>query len=1043
MPPLPHRVAAVRSHGQASGCLLTPRLVLTVAHVLDPFAGPGSPPPEAAVLGGTGWSACTTVWQSARLDAALLLADHDLVPGPLTPLRWGATSALTPVAGVHLTGFPAVERDQDGRLDTAQALATLTPGAGLRTGRPALVLQQQPPKPAPGADSPWAGMSGAPVVYRDRLLGLAVRDRRPDAWSHSQLDLLPATALLASTGFRAALAAQLPELPCLEGISAEEIADADFERDYARALEADYGRLRIFGLRQADRRGWDLSTSYLSLEIRSPARPGAADLTAPGPQRADQVLRGRRRMLVRGQAGSGKTTLVQWLAVGAVNGTLDQDLAELNHRVPLVLQLRKLHRKGVMRPRPEEFLALDDRMCADRQPPGWAHRLLTAGRALLLIDGLDEVPDEQRDEVRGWLEQLLDLYPDTLALATVRPSAVPPGWLDHLGFDELLLCPMGRQDRRRFVERWHRAALRELLAAPHTDAQEHRWRSEVEQDRADLLRTFDTVPEIAQLTDSPLLCAMICALNRESDGALPRNRMTLYRDALAMLLVKRDEGRKVNAAERLQASEEEQLALLRRVAHWLVRNNQVEGRRRDALAQLTKALRDLPALARRTDPEQAYLHLLNRTGLLTETGPDTFQFVHRTFQDYLAAMEFREEHDFGLLAGHAADEQWSDVIRLTVGHCGRRERAELLAKLLATGDTAPPELAPDIHLLAATCLPNAPELDTETRTTVLHRLREQLPRLLARRPDASRLAAVGEELVPLLREFAERDPAAVEAVGPLVPDVLGQVGGEEALALLGDLAARGGREAFRLHVMLQWRKFDPVGFTRQVTRRADLRSIQVVLEFPEQIDELAGHPTLHHVWLGGPSMPVDPSHWGRLADRVDNLVLSTLPGLSDLSFVPQWPRLRRLYLYFCPDLDDLTPLSGLALHALGVRSVLAERRAEELFALVRGLPGLRELSLNALDLSVLADREPLAGIRLLVLLDVPSGYPLAELRPLFPALRELVLYTTDGCASLDLAPFAGDRRCRLHVNTSALSTRLLGQDLFAPEQLTVTARAPS
>ncbi|MFD8478640.1 NACHT domain-containing protein [Kitasatospora sp. NPDC059673] len=1031
MPFLAHHVAAVRGATQGSGFLLGPRLVLTAAHV-------GGSSPEAAVLDGTGWTPCTTVWRSTGLDAALLLADRELIPaGRFEPLRWGTVTTLDPVAGCHLTGFPLAGRDREGRLDTVQVLATLTPAAGQRTGRQVLVVQQHPPRRRRETDSPWSGLSGAGAVFRDRLLGIAVQDRTPDTWEHSQFDLVPMAALLTDPGFCAALISNLGELPYPEGISATEIADSDFERDYAAAIEADYGRIRIFGLRQAaghGRRGWDLTTSYLSLEIRSTATTTGPD-PGPGPQRAERILAGRRRVLIRGEAGSGKTTLVQWLAVGAMNGTLGEDLARFNHRVPLVLQLRKLHRKGVMQPRPEEFLTLDDRMCAERQPLGWAHRLLSTGRALLLVDGLDEVPTDQREEALDWLDRLLDHYPDTWTLATVRPSAVPHGWLGHLGFDELQLCPMNRQDRRHFVERWHEAALRELLTAQHTEAEAQRWRREIDLDQADLLRTLDTVPEVAQLTDSPLLCAMICALNRESDGALPRHRMALYRDAMSMMLVKRDEGRRVQGAEQLQASEEEQLAMLRRLAHWLVRNNQAEGRRRDAIAQLAKALRDLPAVARRTDAEQAYVHLLNRTGLITETGPDTFQFIHRTFQEYLAAMEFREERDFGLLAGHAADEQWGDVIRMTVGHCGRRERAELLTTVLAAAHTAPDELKPVIHLLAATCLPSAPELDGEVRDTVLARLRDHLPALLTGDATALQLAGVGEELVPLLREFAENEPDLLAGTRHLVPNVLGLIGGADALALLATLAEQ---EDPLPNVVHQWPRFEVDAFARQVVDRADLSAVHVQLHSPAQLDALVDHPTLRQVWLGGPAMPVDPWRWSQLADRIEYLTLSAIPGLQDISFLGQWTQLSGLGLYQCPELDDLTPLRGLPLEALAIRSVrAAEQRFDELWAILRDMRKLRILSLLTPDPAALTGREPLTGVWYLTLIDVPTDYPLAPLLPLFPGLEELSLIVAPHCTSLDLTQLPHHLPLVLTVPEGTAPPHLIGQEQFPPHHLTV------
>ena len=36
-------------------------------------------------------------------------------------------------------------------------------------------------------------------------------------------------------------------------------------------------------------------------------------------------------------------------------------------------------------------------------PTGWAHRMLSQGRALLLVDGVDELPAARRPAVRQWL----------------------------------------------------------------------------------------------------------------------------------------------------------------------------------------------------------------------------------------------------------------------------------------------------------------------------------------------------------------------------------------------------------------------------------------------------------------------------------------------------------------------------------------------------------------------------------------------------------------------------------------------------------------
>ncbi|WP_457031230.1 NACHT domain-containing protein [Kitasatospora sp. P5_F3] len=990
-------MAAVRGLTQGTGYLLGRRLVLTADHVVRDC------PAEAAVPGGAGWVGCQVLWRNQELDATLLLAESDLVHGELEPVRWGRVDRREPVAGCHVTGFPAAERDDRGQLESTQVLGSLLPDAGLLKGSQVFVAQQVPPVATVG--SPWAGMSGAVVLSRGRLLALVLRDHNPAAWGSTQLDVLPVAALLAAPGFAFNLTDQLGGQPKLEGISAQEIADADFEREYAESIQADYGRIRIFGLSKAHgqgRRGWGLDAGYLTLQAtelserakRRPTGPPEHDAryVRPGPQQVPEMLRGKRRVLLRGQAGSGKTTLVQWLATGAVAGTLGEELAELNHRVPLVLQLRKLARQGNFTPRPDELLALDGRLCADQQPSGWAHRVLDSGRAMLLVDGLDEVPESQRQETLGWLERLLDRYPKVWTLATVRPSAVEPDWLAHLDFEELALSPMGEEHRRHFIGRWHGAILAELTSVAHSPQERARWQQELADLERGLLRTLEQSDDLAQITDSPLLCAMVCALNRDSDGALPSHRMEIYRDALSMLLVKRDDAKQVGVAEKLKPSESEQLALLRRIAHWLVRNNQVEGERATAIKQIGAALTSLPALARQGDAEQVYTHLLNRSGLLAETSTDTFQFIHRTFQDYLAALEFREQGDFGLLTAMANEEAWQDVLRMTVGHSGARDRAELLRRLIEAGDRAGGRDRLGLHLAAGACLPYAQELGAETRAAVLDRLHGHL----VRDPSLLELGGwvlVGEDLVEVLRAMLA-EGVALDAVD--VAHTVGPLGSHDALALLGELATGGSWKSANA-VLAQWSNFEAADFASSVFDHIDL--------------------TVH-------APPVSTSaQLVVAADRRLTQIAVKAEGV-DLSPIARWPEL--ISLQVNAQAYDLSVITGTSIRSLSCYDV-----GEFTPDTWRALGEIIRLVVGAEVLASAPTGLVLPQVRRLALF---VGEEQSIDVELFPGLSELMIYP-DG-EQLDLSGIR--HRTNLSVVVRAEENlEILGREHFEPDRLTV------
>uniref|UniRef100_UPI0030C670E6 NACHT domain-containing protein n=1 Tax=Streptomyces lonarensis TaxID=700599 RepID=UPI0030C670E6 len=515
-----------------------------------------------------------------------------------------------------------------------------------------------------------------------------------------------------------------------ERLPSRTAADAAFEERYARWVIDTHDHVTIHGIDVGDR--WPLDDAYLSLETTTTGHDhggGEGDLGGPraAPQRAETALRDLDRALLRGGAGSGKTTLVQWLAVLAARqrggaGALDLRLAG---RVPLVLPLRRLTRRGASLPRPVDIPAAID--CPHSPPEGWVERVLNAGRGLLLVDGIDEVPESERGDVRQWLVSLVRAFPGCLWLVTARPSAVRHDWLADVGFGDLSLAPMSGTDTETFVRRWHTAA-----RLP-------------EQSAGDLLDELHRRPDLSRLATNPLMCGLICALHHTRHGYLPRGREALYQAALQMLLERRDQERRVRAGIELDAAT--QILLLQRLAYWLIRNERAEMEREDAVDVLADALPGMPALADTAEAPQLYRFLLERSGLLREPADGVVDFVHRTFQDFLAAKAAIEARDIPWLVRQAHKDQFEDVIRMAVAHGRPAERDRLLRQLVKRGDTVQRHRI-RLHLLAVACLEHAAELSPEVRDLVRERARQYVPPRC--KEEAEALAQAGPIILDLL-----------------------------------------------------------------------------------------------------------------------------------------------------------------------------------------------------------------------------------------------------------------------------------------------------
>ncbi|MEU4210082.1 NACHT domain-containing protein [Streptomyces sp. NPDC026206] len=844
MHPARERVAAVFGRSQGSGYLLTPNVVLTAAHVVGDCEAP-----SVIVPGGVGRVRCRVVWardDNRRCDAALLVAERDPVAEEAAPafepLVWGRAYDLRAWPNAQAIGYPHVQRDACGELDTEQVLGTLKPGSNLLSGRHVLDSGFAVPAPAADGGSPWAGMSGAAVFVDGLLAGVVCAD--PGGWRHGRLTVTPSATLWSEFTFlsECLLAGHKPESRSLA--SPRQLEIEAFERRLRDYVIEKSGELTIIGLTLSDGEGetWPLDAAYLSLELTgapratdgegpAPRRGDAGAREVPSPQRAEEALAGHRRVLLRGAAGSGKTTLLQWLATTTARGDLPPELGHLSGCMPLMLPLRTLIRRGEL-PQPEEFLAAAAGPLAGAPAArGWVTARLDEGTALLLIDGVDEVPEADRRRTLQWVKDLLAAYPEARYVITTRPSAVREGWLADAGFAELELLPMSRADVLAFIDRWHTAA--------GQDGDE----------RLGILRESLSTAVVAKrdlgrLATNPLMCALICALNRSRRGYLPHGRMELYRAALDLLLIRRDREREIVVGLEGPELEQAQIALLQKIAYWLIRNGRSEIEWHKAVEILERALPAMPAVAAKGTAEEILRHLVVRSGLLRRPTTGTLDFIHRTFQDYLGAQAAVDDWDFHLLVNHAHDDQWEDVLRMAVGHAPPRARAELLRMLLERGDREDGNRH-RLHLLAAACLEQATEVDPEVRTRVEKAAAELVPPCDTE--SAKALAEAGQivlDLLPGPEGLSDEVAHAVVVTATTVAD-------DRAIPLLARYATHPSRQV-RAQLAWAWDRFDTEHYANAVIGRLSYEDgLAFVVKnsaHEEALRRLGGRP---EVWLRG------------------------------------------------------------------------------------------------------------------------------------------------------------------------------------------------
>lgn len=696
--------------------------------------------------------------------------------------------------------------------------------------------------------------------------------------------------------------------------------DDEFTRRYLASISESLDTLELFGVRfeRFTRPQTALSVAYISLNVSDeskraprPSRPHAVpvsdwrDEVRAGSVRVEAALADHRLMLLRGEAGGGKSTLLRWLAVTAARGSFSGPLSEWNGSIPFVIKLRSHAGKSL--PRPEEFIDDVAGHLAGIMPRGWAHRQLSSGRALLLVDGVDEVTGSQRQAVREWLKRIVTEFRDIRIIVTSRPAAAASDWLRAEGFATAFLEQLSPAEIRTLVQHWH-TAVRDCADLP---CEPERLPSY----EARLLARLEAASHLRALASSPLLAAMLCALNLDRE-TLPRNRMGLYGAALEMLLETRDTKRGIPSV----LEREQKIRILQDIAWHLSTSGRVELPKPMVERLVADRLSSMPQV--QVQPSAVLDDLLQRSGVLREPVPGRIDFVHRTVQEYLAAKQAADLGDMDILIRYAHRDTWRETVIMAAGHANEPLRRELLLGVLGRVRSEP-RRARTLKLVAVACLETLPSVPDDLREDLDHCLDDLIPP----RDEASArsLATAGEPVLTRLPETLENvSEAAARATvrtaalinGPRALDVLARYASNARGGILEQLAtawAYFDADEFADRVLANARARgaltlrDAPHLVRALSRVQPLSDLYVHMDDIEDLDFLTGHAeTLTYLGLSAGRSMVDPM----LLPPLPALRALTLghPRLGALDFLDGLPRLEQLWLGRCDMIIDYSPL---------------------------------------------------------------------------------------------------------------------------------------
>lgn len=408
-------------------------------------------------------------------------------------------------------------------------------------------------------------------------------------------------------------------------------------------------------------------------------------MNASAPVQIEEALREKTRVVVLGDPGSGKSTMMKYLALRLAK----DDQAPLPILLPLNAFARALSQREVnLQAYFHEYFAARAEGVASLAP--LFKSAIEAGRAVILLDGLDEV-----QEHRAALVQKVEAFAhDAVArgnrvLVTSRIVGYRDASLSPKDWSLYTLLDFTPEAIESFAGKWCLAFEKSTVG----DTPEAAKAAEIE--RESLLGALETNPGVARLASNPLLLTILALIKRQG-VELPKSRIKLYDRYLETLIEAWNRASALDKSSgRVSMDYESTLEVLGPLALRVREENPTAGlvsarRLQDWLTEYYTgeqwSMKQGPAREKaREFLESVRLH----SNLLVERGEGQYGFIHLTFEEALAAYglvsagQIDRSQTLAHIQEHLTDPAWRETILLSVGVAGLINRQPLVAGEIA------------------------------------------------------------------------------------------------------------------------------------------------------------------------------------------------------------------------------------------------------------------------------------------------------------------------------------------------------------------------
>ena len=351
------------------------------------------------------------------------------------------------------------------------------------------------------------------------------------------------------------------------------------------------------------------------------------------------------KLMILGKPGAGKTTFLKHLAMQSIGGKFQSD------RVPIFITLKDFAEaddKPNLLTYIERLISLT--IESDRPNASPLHNIVCSGKALILLDGLDEVREADSRRVLRQIREFSTHFCRNRFIITCRIAA------QGYAFEQFTEVEVSDFDDKQIVDFVSKWFSRKNIVI----------KSEI------FLQRIRENPLIRELTISPILLTLLCLVFEDLQN-FPVRRTDLYERGIEILLRRWS----LHVRERssfyklLSPDYREQLLIC--IAWETFQRGKYFFKEREITPLIQDYFKELPGISPNFLWQMDCQAILNsiqaQHGLLIERAVGIWSFSHLTFQEYFTAHAIVNNEDLEILdtwLENISSRRWYEVFSLTL-----------------------------------------------------------------------------------------------------------------------------------------------------------------------------------------------------------------------------------------------------------------------------------------------------------------------------------------------------------------------------------------